>query len=113
MKSWFFFGTGMVLGVTLGALGAAYFLFDDEISKKSLGTGAPVAASHGPAQGVKKADKADLAALSPAEVAAGDVKPVAATAEAVDLDSLPEADHDSVISTVKREEAGPPSAQPQ
>lgn len=115
MKSWFLFGTGLVMGITLGALGAAFFLFDEEVSKKSLGSGPAVTATHRIPRSVKKAEGVDLATQPDTATATPEVKPAAVAAEAVDIDSLPDAEKEPVISTVKREEessSAPPASQP-
>ncbi len=98
------------MGVLLGAFVTVFFLIDDIMAKKAQPSASTVASAH--PHTAKSAKKTDVAVQQPAPLST-DAKPAAVTAEAVDMDSLPAADEDGVMATVKRDDSGAaPAPQP-
>jgi hypothetical protein len=115
MKSWLIFGSGTFVGLIIGAFFAAFLLLDDA-TQTQLAT--PTSLSHARISPKKQAAKVEVAhSDSKTEVNRSeakrtslpkqvtDSKPIAISAEALDLDSLPPATEDNVISTAKRDQS--------
>ncbi len=99
MKSWFIFGFGLVVGVMFGAFLAAFLLFDDLTEKRPHRIPTVMTATKAPLQKTKV-----LAILSIKKA-----EPVVIAAEAVAMDSLPNAEENDALATAKREDAAIPS----
>ena len=89
------------MGILLGAFVTAFFLLDDMTASKTNPASPTVAANK---LHVGKAAKKVDVATQQSGTSTNEAKPTAVAAEALDLDSLPQADDGGVMSTAKRDD---------
>lgn len=112
MKSWFIFGFGLSAGVLLGAFLAAYLLFDDLVKKKPKSSSPVIAAAKAHPHPTQKIEPQQIEVQKTENVPPlppQEDKPAAVTATPLDLDSLPPAEENNAVATVK--DQGSPDSQ--